>query len=95
MLNGRRSSEYAVAKEAFDVLVARQEKVLSKLNPKVLTAGLAAAAEAADTASSDLYAAFTERQEMGLEPFVQQHVQLRKKYHALELKRQAAEQTRL
>ena len=84
-----------MAKEAFDELVARQEKVLSKLNPKVLSSGLAAAAEDADTAASDLYAAFTERQEMGLEAFVQQHVQLRKKYHALELKRQAAEQTRL
>ena len=90
----RRSSEYAVAKEAFDELVARQEKVFSKLSPKVLTAGLAAAAEAADAASSDLYAAYTERQEISLEAFVQQHEQLRTKFHMLELKGQAAEQTR-
>jgi hypothetical protein len=49
-----RSSEYALAKEAFDGKQARQAAVLDKIAPQQLIAALAAAAEALDTESEEL-----------------------------------------
>ena len=87
-----RSSEYAVAKESFDELAARQDRVLAKLQPSVLIASLATAAATADQESNVLYDQFAAK-ERTLDDFVMQHVKLRTLYHTRELKRQAAEQT--
>lgn len=84
-----RSSEYAVAKEAFDERAARQEAVLEKLKPSILIASLAAAAETADAESNVLYEKFSDS-EISLDAFVQQHGKMRTLYHTRELKRQAA-----
>lgn len=67
---------------------------MEKLQPAALIAVLAAAAEAADAESNALFDKFSAT-EIPLDAFVQQHVKLRTLYHTRELKRQAAQQTRL
>jgi hypothetical protein len=49
-----RSSEYALAKEAFDEKQARQAAVLDKIAPQQLISALAALAEALDAESEAL-----------------------------------------
>lgn len=49
-----RSSEYALAKEAFDAKAARQAAVLNRIAPQQLISALAASAEALDAESEAL-----------------------------------------
>jgi ESCRT-I complex subunit VPS37 len=87
-----RSSEYALAKEAFDGKQARQAAVLDKIAPQQLIAALAAAAEALDAESEELNDRFCAG-DVTIEAFQQQHLKLRQAYHERDIKRQAAEQT--
>ncbi len=89
-----RSSEYALAKEAFDEKMARQAAVLEKIAPAKLIASLAASAEALDEEADALYEKLVAG-DVSVEAFQQQHLKLRQAYHVRDIKRQAAEQTLL
>lgn len=84
-----RSSEYALAKEAFDKRRHRQGRVLAKIQPSQLIAHLKGATDAVDEQSSELCATFTAG-DMPVEAFVPQYIKLRTLYHERELKGQAA-----
>jgi hypothetical protein len=85
-----RGSEYTLIKSRFDELYARQARVLSTMGGVVWREKLEEAVSAADSASSALTADFMAG-DVGLEEFVNQHLELRMQHHVLDLKRQAAE----
>ncbi|KIZ07730.1 subunit of the ESCRT-I complex [Monoraphidium neglectum] len=86
-----RSSEYQVIRARFDELLARQSSVSKVLGGPLFRERLEDAVSEADAASSAVSTAFLLGQ-VPLDQFVEQYVELRARHHALDLKRQAAEQ---
>ena len=86
-----RSSEYAPAKEAFDIALKRQQEILAKIDSKSLIAALGKKAGEADEEAEELYSKFMAK-EVSVEAFVPSYTTKKKLYHQRELKTQAAQQ---
>lgn len=86
-----RSSEYALAKEAYERKLARQEGVLSKIKPATLLERLKSAADEVNEEGEELHASFMSG-DISVESFMQHYAKLRQLYHERDLKCQAAEQ---
>ncbi|KAK9805423.1 hypothetical protein WJX73_004126 [Symbiochloris irregularis] len=87
-----RSSEYAGVRETFDKNNGRQKAVLAKLQPHMLVEALAAQANKVEEQADELQESFR-RGDISTEAFVEQYTALRKTYHQMDLKCQAAQQT--
>lgn len=85
-----KSSEYSLAKQQFDALYARHQKVMSKLGSGAFKERLENAVSEVDNASNALVASYLGRK-MPVEQFVEEYSALRVRYNTLDLKRQAAE----
>lgn len=87
-----RSGEYAPAKAQFDDKWARQQVVLSKLNPEVLIRRLQDAAQEAAEEGERLQQQLAAG-EISVEAFVERFVKAQATYHQRDLRLQAAQQT--
>jgi hypothetical protein len=85
-----RGSEYSSIKARLDALLKRQAAVAAVLGGAKFRERLEDAVSEADAASSALSAAFLDGT-LPLDAFVDQYLGARARYHALDLKRQAAE----
>lgn len=86
-----RSSEYAAAKEAFDVAYTRQEAILQKIKPQALIEALGEKAAEADEAAEKLHEDMMQRN-VPIEGFLGPFIAQKKLFHQRELKQQAAQQ---
>lgn len=87
-----RSSEYAAAKEQFDIRLQRQSAALAKLKPEVLIAKLAKASREADDQAEALYDEFLAGG-LTVENFISAYSKKKTVAHARNLKSSAALQT--